>query len=187
MLSGLRDAHTRMKDTDFVDISRHDVGTLSEDELACWLVSKLGFLKTVKLFSAVNMVPDSVTAKQKLEIICQYCGIPESEYDVMGPLLDAIVLKNVDPEAAAVEDPLVLAPPISHCYDCDRRLTCNHVTMVKCYTCTGAKQSTKVTLRCKGCGISYNYAQFGDKRGLGFRYYPMKRKYVEVSDTVYFH
>ena len=45
MLSGLRDAHTRMKDTDFVDVSRHDLGMLSEEELVCWLVAKLWFSK----------------------------------------------------------------------------------------------------------------------------------------------
>lgn len=187
MLSGVRDAYTRMKNTEFVDVSRHDVGMLSEDELACWLVAKLGFLKTIKLFSAVNMVPESVTAKQRSEIVCQCCGISESEYDELKSLLDAICEKNIDPGVAVFEDPLVLAPPVHHCYDCDGHLTCNHITTVKCYTCTGARQSTKVTLRCKGCGISYNYAQFGDKSGLGFRYYPTRRKYVEVSDTVYFH
>ena len=159
MLSGLRDAHTQMKDTDFGVVSHHDLAMLSEDELVC-LVS---YLKTINLLSAVNMVPDSVTAKQRLEIICECCGIPETEYDAVGALLDAIGEQNIDPAGvAAVEDPLVLAPPVSHCYDCNRRLTCNHVATVKCYTCTGAKQSTKVTLRCKGCGISYNYAQFGD-------------------------
>ena len=129
MLSGLRDAHTRMKDTDFVDVSRHDLGMLSEEELVCWLVAKLGFLKTIKLFSAVNMVPDSVTAKQRLEITCKCCGIPESKYDEMGPLLDAIDEHNVDPGVVAFEDPLVLAPPVSHCYDCNHRLTCNHVSV----------------------------------------------------------
>ena len=114
LLSGLRDAHTRMKDTDFVDVSRHDLGMLSEEELVCWLVAKLDFLKTIKLFSAVNMVPDSVTAKQRLEMICKCCGIPESKYDEMGPLLDVIDEHNVDPGVAAFEDPLVLAPPVSH-------------------------------------------------------------------------
>ena len=92
-------------------------------------------------------------------------------------------VRKTDPGVAVFEDPLVLAPPVHHCYDCDGHLTCNHITTVKCYTCTGARQSTKVTLRCKRCGISYNYAQFGDKSGLGFRYYPTRRKYVEESQT----
>ena len=121
-----------MKNTEFVDVSRHDVGMLSEDELACWLVAKLGFLKTIKLFSAVNMVPESVTAKQRSEIVCQCCGISESEYDELKSLLDAICEKNIDPGVAVFEDPLVLAPPVHHCYDCDGHLTCNHITTVKC-------------------------------------------------------
>ena len=54
------------------------------------------------------MVPDSVTAKQRLEMICKCCGIPESKYDEMGPLLDAIDEHNVDPGVDAFEDPLVL-------------------------------------------------------------------------------
>ena len=106
MLSGVRDAYTRMKNTEFMDVSRHDVGMLSEDELACWLVAKLGFLKTIKLFCAVNMVPESVTAKQRSEIVCQCCGISESEYDELKSLLDAICEKNIDPGVAVFEDPL---------------------------------------------------------------------------------
>ena len=62
------------------------------------------------------------------------CGIPETEYDEVGALLDAIGEQNIDPGVAAVEDPLVLAPSVSHSYDCNRRLTCNHVTTVECYT-----------------------------------------------------
>ena len=92
MLSGVRDVYTRMKNIEFVDVSRHDVGMLSEDEPACWLVAKLGFLKTIKLFSAVNM---GVTAKQRSEIVCQCCGISESEYhNELKFLLDAICEKN---------------------------------------------------------------------------------------------
>ena len=57
----------------------------------CWLVAKLGFIKTIKFLSAVNMVPDSVTAKQRLEIICECCGIPETEYDEVGALLLSLI------------------------------------------------------------------------------------------------
>ena len=71
--------------------------------------------------------------------------ISEKEYDE----------KNVESQVAAFEYLVVLAPLVSHCYDCVHRLTWNHVTTVKCYTCTGARQSAKVTLICKGCSISY--------------------------------
>lgn len=49
-----------MKDTNFVDVSHHNVGMLFKDKLACWLVAKLGFLKMIKLCSVVNMVPERV-------------------------------------------------------------------------------------------------------------------------------
>lgn len=186
VISVLRDAHKRMKDTDFVDVSGHDLEMLSEEELVCWLVVKLGFQKAVKLFSALNFISRSVPAKQRIEIICNLCDIPESEYKGMEALLYAIDEQHVDPAVHAFEGPLILAPLVSHCYDCNRLLTYNHVATVKCYTLSGAKRISKVTLRCKGCAITYNYAQFGDKSKLGFRYYPSKRKYVEVSDTVYF-
>ena len=99
----------------------------------------------VKLFSCVNMNPHSVPATQRIQFICKYCEIPECEYEEMESLLGGIDEQHVDPEVAAFEDPLVLAPPISHCYDCNHRLTYNHATSVKCYTLTGAKQISKVT------------------------------------------
>ena len=34
--------------------------------------------------------------------------------------------------------------------------------------------------------ISYNYCQFGSKKSMGFRFYPMQREYIEATDTSYF-
>lgn len=187
VIHGLKDAHRRLKDVNFSDVSTKELGMLSEEELVSWLIAKLGFYKSVSLFSAVNMIPNSVTAKQRIHLICKFCVIPESEFKDVEPLLQAIDERNVNPTVATFQDPLVLAPPVNQCYDCNHHLTFNHLTQVKCYTLSGANDITKVTLRCKGCGISYNYAHFGDKGDLGFRYYPTRRQYVEVSDTVYFH
>ena len=55
-----------------------------------WLVTKLGFQKTVQLFSAENMIPNSVPVKQRREFISTFCEIPESEYKKMESLLYAI-------------------------------------------------------------------------------------------------
>ncbi|MCG8620406.1 MAG: hypothetical protein MJE68_00190, partial [Proteobacteria bacterium] len=61
------------------------------------------------------------------------------------------------------------------------------VTMqVKCYTLDGFIEGTKFTLRCKHCSLTYNYAQFGKKNEDGFRFYPQPRRFIEVSDTVFF-
>ena len=39
----------------------------------------------------------------------------------------------------------------------------------------------KFTLRCTRCKLLYNYAQYGNKHELGFRYYPFQRGFVVAS------
>lgn len=56
---------------------------------------------------------------------------------------------------------------------------------VKCYTLDGYCEGIKFTLRCRECNLGYNYSQFGNKSD-GFRFYPEERKFIEVSDTVFF-
>lgn len=81
---------------------------------------------------------------------------------------------------------MVLGPPVSQCYDCDRNLVAYHTCAAKYYTCRGAAVVDKVTLRCNNCDLFYNYAMFGNKERLGFRHYPFEREAVEASDCVYF-
>ena len=61
-----------------------------------------------------------------------------------------------------------------------------HQCQVKYYTTLGARKAGKITLRCVDCQLLYNYSQFGNKRELGFRYYPEACRTVEATDTVYF-
>ena len=82
--------------------------------------------------------------------------------------------------------PSVLAPPLTECLQCERRLVQYHTCTVRCYTCTGVRIATKVGLRCLSCAIVYNYGQFGDKHSAGFRYYDCEREMIEVTDGVLF-
>ena len=50
-----------------------------------------------------------------------------------------------------------------------------HSCKVRYFTCTGAVDATKVTLRSVHCRLHYNYAQFGNKHDRGFQYYPVSR------------
>ena len=61
-----------------------------------------------------------------------------------------------------------------------------NVVQVKCYSLKGCHRAIKFTLRCKRCTITYNYAQYGNKSGLGYRFYPREREYVEATDVVYY-
>ncbi len=60
-------------------------------------------------------------------------------------------------------EPLVLAPPVSHCIECDKRLVSYHNCSVRYFSRTGSKLVEKVTLRCLHCRVLYNYAQYGNK------------------------
>ena len=49
-----------------------------------------------------------------------------------------------------------LAPPVTSCLDCNVVLsTHNAPTTVACYTIQGLLPGTKITLRCKKCGLNY--------------------------------
>ena len=70
---------------------------------------------------------------------------------------------------------LVLGPPTCVCYECGSNLVSYHQCQVRYYTTVGVK---KGSLRCIDCQLMYNYSMFGNKRELGFRYYPEARKIV---------
>ena len=79
-----------------------------------------------------------------------------------------------------------LCPPTSSCYQCASPLVKNHECSIRYYSTEGLRTGVKVTLRCKKCSITYNYAQDGDKGRSGFKLYPEQRPAVEVSDTLFF-
>ena len=58
---------------------------------------------------------------------------------------------------------------------------------VQCFSTSGFEHAMKITLRCLHCGLFYNYAQFGNKREVGFRFYQEPREYIEANDAVFFH
>ena len=80
----------------------------------------------------------------------------------------------------------MLGPPTCVCYECGSNLVSYHQCQVRYYTTVGVKKGSKITLRCIDCQLMYNHSMFGNKRELGFRYYPEARKIVEATDTVYF-
>ena len=121
--------------------------------------------------------------KQRSNIIASDCNISIDEVSSLVNLLQDCCCDGF----CDTDTTVVLTPPAVQCLDCERTLVTNHVTKVRCYTCTGASFATKITLRCKHCSISYNYSQFGKKSENGFRYYPVMQEYVEASDTVFVH
>ena len=49
------------------------------------------------------------------------------------------------------------------------------------YRCSGVLEAQKISLRCLDCSMMYNYAQYGNKVGTGFRFYDSEREAVEAE------
>ncbi len=162
------------------------VGNLSQGQVITWLFCKYGVDAVVSVCRALNAVPGEVTEAQRLKFVKeQYVG---DESEVAG--LTKFVIQacpGVIDVLTMKDSPLILAPPVSCCFDCEQRLVSHHTCAVRCFATTGLKVGRKVTLRCKDCRLIYGYSQFGNKGDLGFRFYPVEREYVEASDTSLFH
>ena len=81
----------------------------------------------------------------------------------------------------------LLGPPTCTCYECGSSLVKYHECCVRCYSTSGFELANIVTLCCLNCSQFCNYAQFGNKRILGFRFYPEPRVYIEANDAVLVH
>lgn len=160
-----------------------DLSELDMSEKAILAVARHGLSAVVKGTKLMRCMPPTL-GKQRSTIIASDCNISIDEVSSLVNLLqdDCWCDGFCDTDTT-----VVLTPPTVQCFDCERTLVTNHVTKVRCYTCTGASFATKITLRCKRCSISYNYSQFGKKSENGFRYYPIMQEYVEASDTVFVH
>ena len=187
VLSNFSDAYTLITTTNLCELLSRKLDKVSENAKVCWLTAKFGLPSITKLLIVLKSLPQSLTGSQRVEAMVKYSGLPEKDVVVLEEFITSqcpVTLSDFLP--ASQDMPSILAPPVSQCYDCDGNLVSNHSTQVKCYTTSGAKFATKITLRCRRCSLTYNYAHFGNKNELGFRHYPVAQPYVEVSDTVYF-
>ena len=183
VLSNFNDMYTSIITTNLCELQSRKLNKLPENAKMCWLTAKFGLPSISKLCIALKSVPQSLTGSQRVQAIAEYSGLAEKDVVELEEFITSqcpVTLSDLP------EPPSILAPPVGQCYDCDGSLVSNHSTQVKCYTTSGAKFATKITLRCRKCCITYNYAHFGNKDELGFRHYPVAQPYVEVSDTIYF-
>ena len=159
---------------------------VTESAKICWLLAKYSIETVGKVCRSISSLPIGMTELQQCTAIAEEGGITNAE----ATFLEDFV-KEQCPSLLRVfndenECPLVLGPPTSVCYDCGSDLVSYHQCQVKYYTTLGVRKAKKVTLRCIECQLLYNYAQFGNKHILGFRYYPEEHRIVEATDAVYF-
>ena len=141
-------------------------GSLNLDENGCaaWLIIKYGFKRCLAITTLQQQLPESLTRKQKLKYISQLSGSDAECVEEVLSFADIACPSMLHTTSShRTNGPLVLAPPVSQCYDCDQRLVSYHNCSVRFFSTSGVKVLEKVTLRCIDCSLFYNYAQYGNK------------------------
>jgi len=114
----------------------------------------------VNVCKGLKAVPVTVTDAQWLKFIQEISDINDEKV-----IMPVIFITEACPGLIAMftfqDFPLILAPPITHCYDCEQWLVSSHTCQVRCFTTEGLKAAMKVTLWRKNCKLAYNYCQFG--------------------------
>ena len=149
-----------------------------------WLVAKYGFEQVHILRQAIKNTPFVLTHQQRLEFIntqATSVKLPASAIEQFVGYIENQCPGLIKNEGES-DVPVILAPPVHCCYECNRELVAYHSCNVRYFTCTGAIDATKVTLRSIHCCLHFNYAQFGNKHDQGFQYYPVSRPAVECTD-----
>ena len=184
----LKDSIESLKLNNIGAFSSKKLSKLSEgDKLAC-LILRYGFKVVCMCASGLTQLPTSLPRSYLLNLLSQGTDLSTSDVAALCDMLkdhcSTLLATTMWPNATDL--PKVIAPGVDECIQCGSNLVSYHSCGVTCYTLHGPTKFTKVSLRCQGCGILYNYSKFGNKHETGFRFYPNQREYVEVSDTVFF-
>ena len=176
--------HT-LKDSNLFQLSERAQQSIPQATKVVWLITKYGFEEVHMLCRAIKNTPSALTPQQRLEFIQSQVTSTRLSPSSVKQLV--VYIENHCPSlcsgsACESDLPVILAPPVHYCYECSEELVAYHSCKVRYFTCTGAIDPTKVTLRCIRCCLQYNYSQFGNKHGVGFRYYPETRPAVEITD-----
>ena len=180
-----------------VDVSVMREQLVSDEEAKLlWLFANFGIMQVLRVANVASSVPKyGLSTTQRLDVIkgaisgAPWCVAADGQLDSVEVILS--VLDNcshfqaMSKETCSVQH-TVLCPPTSFCYTCNSSLVKHHDCIVRVYSTTGVCRTKKVTLRCKKCSLIYTYSQYGNKNGIGFRFYSKERDLVEVTDTLYF-
>ena len=182
--STVHESFKSLSEVDLFSLPPAKLRKFTSDEKLSWLITRYSFDVVAKLCSSVKVLPSTLTENQKVTILQK--DLPQLSLEVIKVLLSFVTNELSDTVGSFTANRVaILAPPVGHCYDCQQPLSSYGSCQVKCYTTNGAVKCEKFTLRCTECKLLYNYAQFGNKHDLGFRYYPLQREFVEASDTTY--
>lgn len=146
-------------------------------------VHRYGVRQIHKMCQILNSLPSSITQLQTIHYFSSFTGIVDNAAMIISAIQQSALLPPLQQELSV---PKILAPPTSKCLKCSKGLVQNHSCSVVVYTMNGILHTEKVTLRCTGCRLYYNYDKWGNKRNCGFLFYSSMRELVEVNDATYF-
>ena len=158
------------------DFRREFCMDIPETGKICWVIAQYSFDVVMKIIHCEAILPVGLTEKQHNNIVSSRAGVSIEDADFVSNFI-----RNQCPslgrafKGASFEK--VLGPPTSMCYKCSCDLVQYHQCHVRCFSTSGFEHAMKITLRCLHCGLFYNYAQFGNKREVGFRFYQEPREY----------
>lgn len=139
VISSIRHACTVLRS---VDVDQCDVSNLDLTDKASWAVAKHGLSTVIKTIKLMQSIPPTLVGHRK-DIIASECNISTEEVISLVHLLN----DHCDSDISHSDVSQVLIPPVQECFDCEHTLITNHVTRVKCYTCSGASFAKKITLQ----------------------------------------
>ena len=187
-ISTITAARASLSEVTLSDIGVAPLRSLSPEEFMAWLVARFGVKESKKICSVAASIPPTLTSAQRDRYIQKHLGSgPSTEATSVCSLVseECCSLTDLQVSNSTSLPQLILAPPVKQCLRCDGNLVENHHCVVKVYRMTSFMEADKVTLRCRKCRITYNYAMWGDKHTNGFIYYGTPREFVEVTDTAY--
>ncbi len=142
---------------------------LDENDCVTWMIAKYGFRQCLSVLTLQQQLPGSLTRQQKLKYITDLSGTdPECVKEIVEFADVACPSAFRHAVESCSEIPMVLAPPVSECYICEKRLVAYHTCSVKYFSTAGVKVVDKVTLRCLECDLFYNFAQYGNKTEVSY-------------------
>ena len=124
----------------------------------------------------VLSLPTGLTESQRNQRVADCAGLSVKDAEFIGDFIRMQCLSFLTGFKEGSSEKL-LGPPTCTCYECGSSLVKYHECCVRCYSTSGFEFANKSTLHCLNCSQFYNYAQFGSKRKLGFRFYPEPREY----------
>ena len=119
-----------------------DMSELDLSEKATLAVARHGLSAVIKSIKLMWSMPPTL-GRQRRTIIASDCNVSVDEVSSLVNLLEDHCRCDGFCDA---DISTVLTPPAVECFDCERTLVTNHITKVRCYTCSGASFATNITL-----------------------------------------